>query len=514
MKAKIRKTNRRSFLSTSGKMLKNGGVALMSPSIFSEQKEKSNYYKPTKLHNELIYASTVQQAQMIRDKEVSAVELVTAMYERIDEVNPQINAVVLTCKDRAFVEARKADAMLAKGQTMGALHGVPMTIKDSLETQGVVSTGGTLGRKNFIPGRDATVVARLRAEGAILLGKTNTPEFTLSGTTANLVYGMTSNPYKEGYTPGGSSGGAGAIVASGGAPFDIGSDFGGSIRGPAHFNGIAGIKPTTGRVPRTGHIVDYGGLFDAYQVLGPLARYVEDLKLIMPIILGPDQIDAAIHPVPWVDPDEVDIKKLKYAWFIDHGSTKSCSVETVNAVNDAVSALKESGIALTKDVPVETIREAEKVRYELFGADGRAWVKRLVEKYGTTQTHPLLRLSASVDQIESKEFTKLVEDLDQSRSKLLQWIEAYDIVICPVDFDGASPNPQVFEPGSYDAKSYGYKGIFNLTGWPAAVVRAGTSKEGMPIGVQIVGQPFQDHKVLAVAEFLEKELGGWEEPQV
>ena len=210
----------------------------MSPSILSEQKEESKYYKPTKPHDELIYASTVQQAQMIRDKEVSAVELVTAMYERIDEVNPQINAVVLTCKERALAEAKKADAMLAKGQTMGALHGVPMTIKDSLETQGVVSTGGTMGRKNFIPGRDATVVARLRAEGAILLGKTNTPEFTLSGTTANLVYGMTSNPYKEGYTPGGSSGGAGAIVASGGAPFDIGSDFGGSIRGPAHFNGI------------------------------------------------------------------------------------------------------------------------------------------------------------------------------------------------------------------------------------------------------------------------------------
>ncbi len=512
MKTKIKKTNRRSFLTTSGKIISRGGVALMSPSILTEPKVK--YYKPGKPHEELTFASTVQLSQMIREKQVTSVEVVNVIYDRIDAVNPQINAVVLTCRERALAEAKKADAMLAKGQSMGVLHGVPMTIKDSLETQGVISTGGTLGRKDFIPGKDATVVARLRAAGAILLGKTNTPEFTLSGTTANLIYGMTSNPYKEGYTPGGSSGGAGAIVASGGAPFDIGSDFGGSIRGPAHFNGIAGIKPTTGRVPRTGHIVDYGGLFDAYQVLGPLARYVEDLKLIMPIIIGPDKIDAAIHPVPWEEPDQVDVKKLKYAWFIDHGSTKSCSPETVTAINDAVGALKTSGISLTKDVPVEDIREAEKVRYELFGADGRAWVQRLVEKYGTTQTHPLLRLSASVDQIASKDFLKLVEDLDQSRSKLLQWIEAYDIVICPIDFDGASPNPQVFKPGSYQPEAYGYKGIFNLTGWPAAVVRAGTSKEGMPIGVQIVGQPFQDHKVLAVAEFLEKELGGWKEPLV
>jgi amidase len=508
-----KKNNRRDFIRSSFVLFGKGGLGLMaSPIPASGNKVSSFYYRPNRVVEDVTSASVVQLAQMIREKAISSVDLVNAVYQRMEEVNPMINAVVLTCKERALQEAQKADKMLAAGKTMGALHGVPMTIKDSLDTAGVVSTGGTLGRKDYIPAEDATIVARLRAQGAILLGKTNTPEFTLSGTTANLVYGMTSNPYKAGYSPGGSSGGAGAIVAAGGSPFDIGSDFGGSIRGPAHFNGIAGIKPTTGLVPRTGHIVDYGGLFDAYQVLGPLARYVEDLKLILPIIMGPDQRDAAIHPVPWTDPDSVRIGDLQYAWFVDHGSTKACSQETREAIKAAVSALKTAGITLKEDAPISEFQEAEQVRQDLFSADGRAWVSRLAEKFGTKQTHPLLRLEDPSTAIPSREFTELVEKLDACRSKLLQWMQAYDILICPVHFDGAAPNPTVFERSASSADAYGYMGIFNLTGWPAAVVRAGTSKEGLPIGVQIVGQPFQDHKVLAVAEYLELQLGGWQMP--
>lgn len=506
--------SRRRFFRSSSTLIKESRMALMPPALIELKTNAPEFYSSIIPDTELPFASVVQIAQMIREKKVSSVEVVDLMYTRIDEVNPQINAVVLACKERALFEAKQADEMLAKNKVMGPLHGVPMTIKDSLDTAGVVSTGGTMGRKDFIPSKDATVVSRLRANGAILLGKTNTPEFTLSGTTANLIYGITSNPYKEGYTPGGSSGGAGAIVAAGGSPFDIGSDFGGSIRGPAHFNGIAGLKPTTGMVPRTGHIIDYGGLFDAYQVLGPLTRYVEDLKLITPIIMGPDQIDAAIYPVPWYNPDDVDIKKLKYAWFIDHGSTKSCSTETVSVINNAVAKVSGLGVKIKNDAPIKQIQKAEAVRYKLFGADGRAWVTRLAEKYQTTQTHPLLRMSSESDAIPPEEFTNLVENLDQSRSEMLQWLEDYDIVICPVDFDGAGPNPKTFQPSSWDPKAYGYKGLFNLTGWPGAVVRGGTSKDGLPIGIQILGQPFQDYKVLAVAQFLEKELGGWKAPPI
>jgi amidase len=253
--------------------------------------------------HDVIYASATTLARAIRAKEISSVEVVQAFLERIAAVNPALNAVVQLRAEAALAEARAADAALAHGQIMGPLHGVPMTIKDSLDTAGVITTGGTTGRATYVPAQDATVVARLRAAGAILLGKTNTPELTLWGETDNLVYGRTNNPYDLTRTPGGSSGGAAAIIAAGGSPLDIGSDTRGSIRLPAHFTGIAGIKPTSGRVPRTGHIVPWGlGAVDALTQLGPLARYVEDLVLILPLICGPDWQDPAMVPMPLGDP--------------------------------------------------------------------------------------------------------------------------------------------------------------------------------------------------------------------
>ena len=229
---------------------------------------------------------------------MSAVEIAEAHLRRIDEVNPKLNAVVQLASERAMDEARAADAALARGESLGPLHGVPITIKDSHDTEGIVSTGGTMGRKDFVPEADATAVARMRAAGAIVLGKTNTPELTLSFETNNLVYGQTNNPYDVGRTPGGSSGGAGAIIAAGGSAMDLGTDTGGSIRVPSAFCGLAGLKPTSGRVPRTGHIVPWGlGGLDSLTTIGPMARFVEDLWLAFPIIAGPDGIDPFIHPV-------------------------------------------------------------------------------------------------------------------------------------------------------------------------------------------------------------------------
>ena len=260
---------------------------------------------------DLIYSSATSIAQSIRDKEVSAVEVVQAHLDRIAQVNDKLNAVVCLCADRALDEAREADATLARGDAAGPLHGVPMTLKDSLDTEGVVTTGGTTGRRDFIPEQDATVTARLRAAGAILMGKTNTPELTMAGETDNSVYGRTNNPFNLERSPGGSSGGAGAIVTTGGSPFDIGSDTGGSIRMPAHLCGIAGIKPNSGRVPRTGHIIDYTlGATDSYTQNGPMARYVEDLDLILRVISGPDWIDPAIIDMPLRDPADVDLNSL------------------------------------------------------------------------------------------------------------------------------------------------------------------------------------------------------------
>ena len=316
-------SSRRAFLRTAGLA---GSAAFLSQIVPARAASGPAYLKSTDTTEDIVFMSATKLAGLIRAKKISSVEAVKAHYARIDVVNPQINAVVQFCRDRALAEAVAADAALAKGEIKGPLHGVPITIKDSIDTEGVISTAGTVGRMNYVPAKDATVVARLRKAGAILLGKTNTPEWTLAGggipgvsTTANIIYGISKNPYDTTRSTAGSSGGAGAIVAAGGSPLDIGTDWGGSIRGPAHNNGIAGIKPTYGLVPRTGHIVGYGGYLDSWQELGPMCRRVEDLILTLPIIAGPDFSDCAIAPVPWRDPAAIDISKLRVAFFPTNG---------------------------------------------------------------------------------------------------------------------------------------------------------------------------------------------------
>ncbi|MBT3941980.1 MAG: amidase, partial [Chloroflexi bacterium] len=228
--------------------------------------------------HELLSRSATQIAHAIRDREVSSEEITRAALDRINEVNPKLNAVVAFAADRALDEARSADAQTARGESMGPLHGVPITLKDSHDTEGIVTTGGTTGRAGKTPDSDSPPVARLRAAGAVVMGKTNTPEFTMSFITENLVYGKTNNPYDVTRTPGGSSGGAGAILASCGAFLELGSDLGGSVRVPSHYCGIAGLKTSAGRVPRTGHAFPWGGPLDRFGTVGPMARRVEDLK--------------------------------------------------------------------------------------------------------------------------------------------------------------------------------------------------------------------------------------------
>src|SRR2546425_5503678 len=261
--------------------------------------------------DELVYTSATSLAQAIRGKLVSSQEVVEAYIHRIEAVNPQLNAIVQLTAEAALAQAREADAAQARGEIKGPLHGVPITIKDSFDTEGVISTAGTKGRASYVPQQDATAVARMRAAGAILLGKTNLPELSLAYESDNLVYGRTNNPYDLSRTPGGSSGGEGAIIAAGGSPLGLGNDAGGSIRIPVHFCGIAGIKPTSGRVPRTGNFPGPGGAFDMIWQPGPMARFVEDLSLALPIIAGVDGRDPSIVPVPLGDPKRVDLKTLR-----------------------------------------------------------------------------------------------------------------------------------------------------------------------------------------------------------
>ncbi|HEY0944228.1 MAG TPA: amidase [Opitutaceae bacterium] len=463
--------------------------------------------------DELTFMSATKLAQLIREKKVSAVEAVQAHYARIDAVNPKLNAVVQFCRERALSEATTADQLLAAGKLLGPLHGVPMTIKDSWDTAGVISTGGTQGRAFFVPEKDATVVARLRAAGAILLGKTNTPEFTLGGvsglgTTVNIIYGMSRNPYDLTRSTSGSTGGGGAIIAAGGSPFDVGTDFGGSIRGPSHNNGIAGLKPTTGRVPRTGHIVDFGGVFDSYQQGGPMARRVEDLITLMPILSGPDGLDAIIAPMPWADPAAVDLKNLRVAYYFSLAPDAPQPTPGMRAVVESCAGyFRELGCTCTETRPPDAIAAAE-ISTKLREGDGNAWQKRLTEKYHTTVPGPNRRFDYPL--IATEEFTRLLEERDAWRTKMLQWVKDYDLILCP---PALGPAELI---GSRDAnpgrRGAGFTTTYNLTGWPSGVVRAGTSPEKLPLGVMVTAQPWREDNVLAAMLHIEGRSGGWQRP--
>src|SRR6266487_2160215 len=302
------------------------GIACVLASAFNGQHFVSaadpNETRPiAPVSNKLIYRSAAELARLIRTKTVSSEEVVQAHLDRIVAVNPRISAVVQLDSVGALKAAREADTALARGDRLGPLHGIPVTIKDSFDTVGIISTGGTTGRSRFVPSADATVVKRLRTAGAIILGKTNTPELTLSYETDNLIYGRTSNPFDLARTSGGSSGGAAAILAVGGSPIDVGSDTAGSIRVPAHFCGIAGLKPTFGRVSRTGHILPPGGVVSRMTHVGPMARFVEDLILLLPIISGLDPLDPEVVLVGLEEPSAVRLKSLKTAFFSENGKS-------------------------------------------------------------------------------------------------------------------------------------------------------------------------------------------------
>jgi amidase len=449
----------------------------------------------------------LELAELLRTRQISCTELVTACLERIHVVNPLINAVVRLADD-AREHARAADKDLGAGRIAGPLHGVPFTIKDSFDTAGLVTTAGTVGWRDRVPDRDATVVARLKAAGAILLGKTNTPEFTWSDETDNDVYGRTSNPYDLERTPGGSSGGAAAIVAAAGSPFDVGSDTGDSIRQPAHVCGIAGIKPTTGRVPRTGHWPSYQGLFQSFTQLGPLARRVDDLAVVLSIIAGPDGEDPYVAPVSLGDPDAVRVRGLRVVTFGDNG-IRTPTQETVAAVAAAARALADEGAIVEERLP-PSLADAWAAWDGLIRADGFAWLRRLISASGTqgmgsydTRGWVTLRSPLPGD-----ELTALIERADAIRGRLGAWMRDVDLIVCP-----AMPQPAI-RHGESTADWFAdtYSDVHNLTGWPAVVVRGGSSAEGLPIGVQLVAAPWREDIALAAARIVEARSGGWQPP--
>jgi amidase len=461
---------------------------------------------------ELCRATVVQLAELIRRREVSSLEVVNALLTRIEQVNPRLNAIVHLDAEGARASARAADQAIARGGVTGPLHGVPMTIKDSLDTAGTITSGGTMGRKAFVPDTDATVVARLRSAGAILLGKTNTPELTWSFETRSPVYGRTVNPWNPAMSPGGSSGGAAAIIAACASPFDIGSDTGGSIREPAHFCGIAGIKPTSGRVPRTGHIVGAEGFTQSLTQLGPMARSIDDLALVLRVIAGPDWKDASVVPAPLGNHEDVVLRGLRVAMHVDNGLHPP-SREFARVVQASAESLQRLGIEIEEAKP-EALKDVMALDEDLFRADGGSWLRSLLERAGTKEPGPDVALSLKMiadlnkREMTAPEFAALLERWDAWRGRMLKFLERYDAILCPPCALDALPHGASDLPETYPAFSYTF--AYNMTGWPAAVVRAGTSAQGLPLGVQVIGRPWREDVVLALARAIERSHGGFQ----
>ncbi len=462
--------------------------------------------------NEITDLTATQLAEAIRSRRTSSDEAVRAFLARIDEVNPKLNAIVVLCRRSALEEARRADEAVERGEELGPLHGVPITIKDAYEMSGVVSTGGTLGRKDFVPDRDATVVARLKQAGAIVLGKTNLPEISMGFESSNLVYGRAKNPYDTGRTPGGSSGGEAAIIAAGGSPLGVGSDAGGSIRWPAHCCGIAGLKPTTGRIPRTGHWPPFGGVFSLVTQPGPMARSVRDLALALPILAGPDGRDPTVVPVGLGDPDRVPLGRLRVAFHTSNG-VATPTEELKEAVLRAAGLLEKEVGTVEEDRP-QALEGTPALHASIMGADAGQVARAILREAGSPEMDPDLKARIAMmpsEPVSVKKFMDDLAELEEYRSRMIGFMQGYDVMLGP-----AAPVPAALHHHGYDGfpESGSYSHAYNLAGWPALVIRGGTSPEGLPLGIQVISAPWREDVVLAVGAYLEEALGPFPRPEL
>lgn len=468
---------------------------------------------------DLTFLPAVSLAQHIREKKVSAIEVVETHLEKIERLNPKLNAFIEVDADRVRREACEADASVMEGRPLGPLHGVPISIKSSIEVAGMKCESGTRLRAEFVAAQDAPLVARLRNAGAIVLGVTNTPEILMAWETDNVLYGRTNSPWNLERTPGGSSGGEAAAIAAGMSAGGVGSDGGGSIRVPAHFSGICGLKPTPGRIPSTGHFPPSGGPFALIGVVGPMARTVGDLKALFEVIQGPDDGESCAAPVPVRWPIDAQVKRLRVGYFEDDGHTP-VAPEIRAAVRTAAEVLRRAGFEVDAFRP-EGLEEARIIWKKFFVKVGGMLIAPMFRGRESDRSPILqqfLRWSEAEPELSGEALLAAWIQRDVLRADFLAQMRKYQILLCP---PAAVP---AFRHGErswvIDGKTvqyldaWSYTEWFNLLGNPAAVVPVSRSAEGLPIGVQIVGRPWEEEQVLAVAAALESGCDAWKAPPI
>jgi len=466
-----------------------------------------------------LLSSAREIAAQIRRKEVSPMEVARAHLERVERLNPKLNAFVDVQPEAVLAQARAAENAIVRGEEVGPLHGVPLSIKSAIDVAGHRCEAGSRLRAGYIASSDAPLVARLRAAGAVILGVTNTPELLMAWETDNLLYGRTNNPWDLTRTAGGSSGGEAAAIAAGLSAGGVGSDGGGSIRVPAHFCGICGLKPTPGRIPSTGHYPKAGGPFALIGVVGPMARTVEDVRTLFAVMAGWDDVDPCAAPVEVRELHEKTVDAVPIGFFEDDGRTP-VTEEIRSAVQHAAGILMSCGFRVEPFRP-EGLEEARQRWWEFFGVAGGMILEPML-RGRESEVSPILREFMGWTQAAETHTgeTLLAAWLgrDAVREKILVQMRKYPVLICPVAaipaFRHGEREWQVDGKTVNYLDAWSYCEWWNLLGFPAVVIPMGYSEEGLPIGVQIVGRPWEEEVVLAVAARLERECGAWRAPPV
>ncbi|HEX3319134.1 MAG TPA: amidase [Terriglobales bacterium] len=462
--------------------------------------------------SDLTSLSAAEMAEQIRKRAYSPVELVQAHYDRIRQKNSALNAFVDLNEERALKQAKSAESAVMRGESLGPLHGVPVSIKSSIDVAGMRCEAGTRLRAGNVATHDAPLVARLRQAGAIVLGVTNTPELLMAWETDNLLYGRTNNPWDPTLTAGGSSGGESAAIASGMSAGGVGSDGGGSIRVPAHFTGICGLKPTPGRIPCTGHFPPSGGPFALLGVVGPMARTIVDLELLFRAMAGPDDGDPSSAPVPPRTLPSDELMQTRVGWFEDDGRTP-VTYETRLAIQASAQHLKRAGFEVEPFRPTE-LETARQLWWKFFGVAGGMILGPMLKGYEREISPILSEFTGWVREQPSHTGETLLSTWlgrDEVRGKFLNQMRHFPILLCPAAAIPAFKHRE--RSWSLEGKTveyldaWSYTEWFNLLGFPAVVVPMGHSPEGLPIGVQVVGRPWEEELVLQVAATLEAERG-------
>jgi Asp-tRNA(Asn)/Glu-tRNA(Gln) amidotransferase A subunit family amidase len=455
--------------------------------------------------------SATTMAQMVKEKKISPRELMTAHLDRIGRLQPRLNAFVTIDAERAMLQAALAEQVVLRGGDLPPLIGIPISIKSSIDVAGLHCAAGSRLRADYVARTDAPLVARLKQAGAIVVGNTNTPEMLMAYETDNVVNGRTSNPWDLDRTAGGSSGGESAAIAAGCVAAGVGSDGGGSIRVPAHFTGICGLKPTPGRIPGTGHFPPCVGPFAFLGVVGPMARSVGDLKVMLQVLEGYDVGDPMSVNFRRTSFRREDLSKIHVGCLSD-AATGSVSPETRAAVQFAEAALQGADVTVDEVSPTG-LEQAGELWRTLFCEAGAMLVRAFAGERTLELSPMLTRFLATFSgdpPLTGERLLNTLIERDRLRERFLRQMESWPVLLMPVASGPAFRHEDGGWTNSGSANYLEYMRFtqwFNLLGFPAAVVPAGKSAEGLPIGVQVVGRPFEEEVVLEVAAVIDESFG-------